>query len=98
MTNKTVLVAGGAGYIGAQTCKVLKENGYNPVVFDNLVYGHKEFVQWGLFEQGDLLDSKKIVEVFEKHKPYAVMHFAAYAYVGESVEKPEKYYQKSEYG
>ena len=92
MTNRTVLVTGGAGYIGSHACKALAAAGYNPVVFDNLVHGHDWAVKWGPLEHGDLLDSHCLDQVFRRHKPVAVMHFAAYAYVGESVSKPLKYY------
>ena len=96
--SKKILVTGGAGYIGSQTCKVLKQQGYEPVVFDNLVYGYKDFVQWGDFEQGDLLDVKRLHDVFVQHTPCAVVHFAAYAYVGESVQDPGKYYTNNVIG
>ncbi len=90
--NKTVLVTGGAGYIGSHTCKMLERNGYFPVTYDNLVYGHKEAVKWGPFEEGNILDSDRLREVFEKYEPVAVIHFAAFGYVGESVVDPGKYY------
>ncbi len=89
---KVVLVTGGAGFIGSHTCKILKQNGYLPVTYDNLVYGNKEAVQWGPFEQGDILDRQRLHEVFKKYEPAAVIHFAAFAYVGESVLDPGKYY------
>ena len=89
---KRILVTGGAGYIGSHTCKVLKHNGYLPVTYDNLIYGHKEAVKWGPFEKGDILDSDRLREVFEKYEPFAVIHFAAFGYVGESVVDPGKYY------
>lgn len=87
-----VLVCGGAGYIGSHVNKQLNKEGYETVVFDNLVYGHREAVKWGHFVQGDLKNFDEIEEVFRKYKIDAVFHFAAYAYVGESVENPEKYY------
>lgn len=89
---KNVLVVGGAGYIGSHACKMLSQKGYNPIVFDNLIYGHKEFVKWGEFVLGDLANIDQIRLVFRKYKIDAVMHFAAFAYVGESVEHPQKYY------
>lgn len=89
---KTILVAGGAGYIGSHTVKYLLKNNYNVVVLDNLVYGHKEAVLTKNFEQVDLADKKALDEVFKKHKIDAVIHFAAYTYVGESVTSPQKYY------
>ena len=82
LNNKIILVTGGAGYIGSQTCKLLAQEGYVPVVFDNLVYGHEWAVQWGPFEKGDLLDKKRIAEVIKKYAPQAVIHFDAYDYVG----------------
>lgn len=87
-----VLVVGGAGYIGSHACKALKVAGYEPVVYDNLVYGHRDAVKWGAFEQGDLLDGRRLDEVFQIYRPSCVMHFAAFAYVGESVTDPAKYY------
>lgn len=87
-----VLVCGGAGYIGSHVNKQLNKEGYETVVFDNLVYGHREAVKWGHFIQGDLKNIDEIESVFQKYNIEAVFHFAAYAYVGESVEKPEKYY------
>lgn len=87
-----ILVCGGAGYIGSHINKQLHREGYETVVFDNLVYGHKEAVKWGTFEQGDLKNLDEIEKVFQKYQIDAVFHFAAYAYVGESVDEPEKYY------
>lgn len=88
----SVLVCGGAGYIGSHINKLLNQNGYETIVFDNLVYGHREAVKWGTFVKGDLSDEKDIESVFLNDQIDAVFHFAAYAYVGESVEQPEKYY------
>lgn len=87
-----ILVCGGAGYIGSHINKQLSKEGYETVVFDNLVYGHREAVKWGTFEQGDLKNIEDIERIFQQHKIEAVFHFAAYAYVGESVSEPEKYY------
>ena len=87
-----VLICGGAGYIGSHANKLLSQKGYETVVFDNLVYGHREAVKWGKFIKGDLKNAEEIDAVFEKYPIDAVMHFAAYAYVGESVVEPEKYY------
>lgn len=87
-----ILVCGGAGYIGSHCNKMLNENGYETVVFDNLVYGHREAVKWGELVIGDLADQHALDDLFTKYKFDAVLHFAAYAYVGESVENPEKYY------
>lgn len=87
-----VLVVGGAGYIGSHACKALHRAGYTPVVYDNLVYGHRDAVKWGPFEEGDILDADRLDEVLKQYKPVCVMHFAAFAYVGESVTDPAKYY------
>lgn len=87
-----ILVCGGAGYIGSHINKQLHKEGYETVVFDNLVYGHREAVKWGHFVQGDLKNIEDIEKVFQTYKIDAVFHFAAYAYVGESVSEPEKYY------
>jgi UDP-glucose-4-epimerase GalE len=92
---KTILVTGGAGYIGAHACKALAKAGYEPVAYDNLVYGHREAVRWGPLIEGDLADRMLLAETIQRHKIAAVMHFAAYAYVGESVEKPEKYFHNN---
>lgn len=87
-----ILVCGGAGYIGSHINKQLNIEGYDTIVFDNLIYGHREAVKWGEFVQGDLANHTDIEAAFEKYDIEAVFHFAAYAYVGESVEEPEKYY------
>lgn len=87
-----ILVCGGAGYIGSHVNKMLNRMGYDTVVFDNLVYGHREAVKWGKFVRGDLKNPEEIEAVFDACPIEAVMHFAAYAYVGESVTDPEKYY------
>jgi UDP-arabinose 4-epimerase len=93
--NKTVLVTGGAGYVGSHACKILAKAGYRPVVYDNLIYGHREAVKWGPFVEGDLHDAHLLAETLAAHKPCAVMHFAAFAYVGESVADPLKYYRNN---
>ena len=87
-----ILVTGGAGYIGSHINKLLAHEGYETVVFDNLIYGHREAVKWGTLIEGDLKNIDEIEAVFEKYPIEAVFHFAAYAYVGESVAEPEKYY------
>lgn len=96
--NQHILVTGGAGYIGSHACKALARVGYTPVTYDNLIYGHQSAVKWGPFEQGDIADRVRLNEVIGKYKPCAVMHFAAYAYVGESVENPAKYYRNNVVG
>ena len=93
--NRTILVTGGAGYVGAHACKALAARGYRPVVYDNLVYGHADAVLWGSLETGDIADRRRLDEIFEHHRPAAVMHFAAFTYVGESVADPGKYYRNN---
>ena len=88
----SVLIVGGAGYIGSQTAKVVAAAGMQPVVFDNLVYGHEWAVKWGPLVRGDLADGARLVDVMKQHGVEAVIHFAAYAYVGESVTNPRKYF------
>jgi UDP-glucose-4-epimerase GalE len=93
-----IMVTGGAGYIGSHACKALARAGYTPIAYDNLVYGHSQAVKWGPLEEGDISDSDRVQAVMWKYSPIAVMHFAAYAYVGESVEKPSKYYHNNVMG
>lgn len=90
--SNSVLVTGGAGYIGSHACKALAAAGYEPVTFDNLSYGHRHAVQWGPLEVGDLQDRARLDAVLETYKPVAVIHFAAFALVGESVSNPGMYY------
>lgn len=98
MSNKTILVAGGAGYIGSHTCMTLRERGYEPVVFDNLCNGHEHFVKWGPLEKGDIRDRARLDEVFRKYQPAAVLHFAAFIEVGESVKNPDGFYNNNVVG
>jgi len=93
-----VLVTGGAGYIGSHACKALAKAGYEPVSYDNMVYGREELVKWGPLEVGDILDGERLKEVIDKYDPDACMHFAAFTYVGESVEDPAKYYRNNVLG
>lgn len=96
MTSKpSVLVVGGAGYIGSHAAKELGRRGYGVVVLDNLAYGHREFAKWGEFVLGDIADPHQLRLAFQKYSISAVMHFAAFAYVGESVTDPHKYYQNN---
>ena len=88
----SILIVGGAGYIGSQTAKAVATAGLEPVVFDNLVYGHEWAVKWGPLVRGDLADRALLVDVMKRHQVDAVIHFAAYAYVGESVTNPRKYF------
>ena len=91
----TILVTGGAGYIGSHACKALKVAGYTPVTFDNLVTGWRDAVKFGPFEQGDLSDRARLDEVFAKYKPAAVMHFAALSQVGEAMSEPGRYWRNN---
>jgi UDP-arabinose 4-epimerase len=90
-----ILVTGGAGYIGSHACKALARAGYLPIVYDSLVYGHEDAVKWGPLEKGDILDRDRLDAVMAAHRPALVMHFAAFAYVGESVTDPAKYYRNN---
>src|SRR6476620_10974506 len=91
----SILIVGGAGYIGSQTAKRVAHAGLQPVVLDNLVYGHRWAVKWGPLVEGDLADGALLRRVLEQHQVTAVVHFAAYAYVGESVTNPRKYYRNN---
>lgn len=95
---KHVLVTGGAGYIGSHACKALAAAGYVPVTYDNLVYGHRSAARWGPFVHGDILDRSALDAVIRTWQPVAVVHFAAFAYVGESVTNPGKYYRNNVVG
>jgi UDP-glucose-4-epimerase GalE len=86
-----ILVTGGAGYIGSHACRALAAAGYQPVVYDNLSTGHRNFVA-GPLVTGDLLDEATLARAFSDHEVSAVMHFAAASLVGESVADPQKYY------
>jgi UDP-arabinose 4-epimerase len=92
MSRGCVLVTGGAGFIGSHTCKLLAAAGIEPIVYDNLVTGHRCAVRWGPLVKGDIQDTDLLVRTLDEYKPHAVIHFAASAYVGESVEDPAKYY------
>ncbi|MDZ4094342.1 MAG: UDP-glucose 4-epimerase GalE [Paracoccaceae bacterium] len=91
--NKHVLVTGGAGYIGAHACKVLRAAGFVPVVFDNLSTGWAEAVKFGPLVQGDLMDRAAIDAAFAQYRPVAVMHFAALSLVGDSMRDPGHYWR-----
>lgn len=100
-TNQTVLVTGGAGYIGSHAVLALKQAGYDVVVLDNLVYGHRDFVDAVLkveLIEGDISDRAFLDSVFASRKIAAVMHFAAFINVGESVTDPAKYYRNNVVG
>jgi len=93
-----ISVTGGAGYIGSHTRKALKRAGYLPVSYDNLINGHDWAVKWGPLERGDILDRERLRQVIEKYRPRAMMHFAAFAYVDESIFDPGKYYRNNVVG
>ena len=93
MTGNTVLVVGGAGYIGSHTCLALAERGFTPVVYDNFTSGHREFVRWGPLEEGDIRDLDRLREVLQRHKPIAALHFAGLIEVGQSFREPEAFYE-----
>jgi UDP-arabinose 4-epimerase len=95
MTTTTILVTGGAGYIGSHACKALARAGYEPVVYDNLGRGHRASVRWGPLVEGELADHERLVATMRRFRAEAVMHFAAFAYVGESVAKPELYFRNN---
>ena len=91
----SVLVTGGAGYIGSHACKALAEAGYNPVTLDNLVHGHRWAVRWGPFVRGEVADEGLVRRVLREHRIEAVIHFAGFGYVGESMLAPGKYFQNN---
>lgn len=94
----TILVTGGAGYIGSHACKALRQAGYLPVTIDNLSTGWREAVKFGPFEHIDLINKSEIDRVFQKYNPIAVMHFAALSQVGESMIKPGLYWKNNVLG
>lgn len=93
--SRTVLVTGGAGYVGSHACKALARAGYLPVAYDNLVRGHEWAVKWGPLERGDISDRVRLDDVIRVHRPRAILHFAAYAYVGESMADPGMYFRNN---
>lgn len=96
--NSRILVTGGAGFIGSQTCKELSKNGYEVLVYDNLSTGFRDNIKWSEFVEGDLLDREKLSGTLSSFKPDGVIHFAASAYVGESVLNPIKYFKNNVIG
>lgn len=95
MESKHVLVTGGAGFIGSHTAKALAANGFTPVIYDNLAYGHRWAVQWGTLVEGDIRDRAALVKTIRQYNIQAVIHFAAFAYVGESMVRPEIYFDNN---
>src|SRR5690349_2872455 len=93
-----ILITGGAGYVGTHCAKALAAAGHETVVFDNLSMGHREFVRHGPLVQGDVRDPQALDKVFASFRFDAVLHFAALAYVGESVTGPSQYYDVNVHG
>jgi UDP-arabinose 4-epimerase len=92
---RRVLVTGGAGFIGSHTCKALAAAGIEPITLDNLESGHRDAVRWGPLVVADIADRTAVATTIAQYEPEAVIHFAAYAYVGESVSDPSKYYRNN---
>ena len=92
---ETVLVTGGAGFVGSHTCMALAAAGVRPVVYDNLSHGHRWAVRWGPLEQGDLADRGRLDDVLDRHRPRAVLHFASSIEAGESVRDPGAFYENN---
>lgn len=93
-----VLVVGGAGFIGSHTCKALAIAGIEPVVYDNLSRGRRSAVKWGPLVVGDILDGDALRAALFTYRPEAVIHFAAFAYVGEFIDDPARYYRNNVVG
>jgi UDP-arabinose 4-epimerase len=91
----TILVTGGAGYIGSHTCKALRRAGFDPVAYDNLTRGNPEAVKWSPLAMGKLADGVHLRATLARYRPAAVVHFGALAYVGESTLNPTLYYQNN---
>lgn len=90
---KNILVTGGAGYIGSHTCLALSQRGFTPVVLDNLVNGHREFVNWGPLETGDVRDKERLDAVIRKYQPAAIIHFAGLIEVSLSFRDPAAFFE-----
>src|ERR1700730_13825120 len=91
----SILVTGGAGYIGSHACKALRRAGFDPIAYDNLSRGNPESVKWGALEIGELSDDVRLRGILERLRPAAVVHFAALAYVDESNRNPAAYYRNN---
>ncbi|NBT85719.1 MAG: UDP-glucose 4-epimerase GalE [Alphaproteobacteria bacterium] len=92
---KSILVTGGAGYIGSHVCYALKQQGYLPICFDNFSSGHRWAAKFGPIVEGDLLESQEIERTIEEYKPFSIIHLASFIQVGESVKNPAKYYENN---
>lgn len=88
-------MTGGAGYIGSHACKALREAGYPVVAFDSLVAGHREAVRYGELVEGDITETQAVRAAIRRHGAFAVMHFAAFLDVGESVREPARYFRNN---
>jgi UDP-arabinose 4-epimerase len=95
---RTVLVTGGAGYVGSHCCKAFAKAGWRVVSFDNLSRGWRDAVKWGPLVEGDIRDAAAVAGAFDRYRPDLVAHFAAYAYVAESIERPDIYYRNNSFG
>lgn len=93
-----ILVTGGAGFIGSHTCLALNQAGFTPVTFDNLSRGHGDFCKWGPLVKADIRETPRLVRTIKEYNIQSVIHFAAYAYVGESVSDPNLYYDNNVMG
>jgi UDP-glucose-4-epimerase GalE len=96
--HKFVLVTGGAGYIGSHAAKALAASGFVPVSYDNLIHGHRWAVKWGPFVEGDISDRAKLLDTIRRYDITAILHFAGFAYVGESTAHPERYFNNNVVG
>ena len=93
--SRTIFVTGGAGYVGSHCAKAFSNAGWTVVTYDNLSRGHKDLVKWGELIEGDILDTDHLTEALKQTQPDAVAHFAALAYVAESISSPEIYYRNN---
>ena len=96
--SKTVFVTGGAGYVGSHCAKAFAEAGWTVITYDNLSRGHRDLVKWGELIEGDILDRDHLTETLTRIRPDAVAHFAAFAYVAESMAEPAMYYRNNVVG
>jgi UDP-glucose-4-epimerase GalE len=95
MSDRRILVTGGAGYIGSHACKALAKAGFTPIAYDNLCAGQRAAVKWGPLVEAELGDQARLLHVMRSEKVAAVMHFAAFAYVGESMRDPSGYFRNN---